>query len=141
MNKKAYFIICVAIVIGLGIVFISNSKSKDSTNKITPISIKQNNNPVENSEVRDGIQYITITAKGGYSPKISNAKAGIPTKLIIKTNGTYDCSSSIVFNSIGYKKILPQTGEEIVDIGTYKTGEEFQGLCSMGMYNFVINFI
>jgi plastocyanin domain-containing protein len=39
---------------------------------------------MQNVEVRDGIQYITIDAKGGYSPKTLCAKADIPTKLIVK---------------------------------------------------------
>jgi plastocyanin domain-containing protein len=83
---------------------------------------------------------VTIEAKGGYSPKVSTAKAGIPTKLVIKTDGTYDCSSSLVILSVGYQKILPQTGEETIDLGTPEAGTPLQGTCSMGMYNFVINF-
>src|SRR3989338_5010374 len=141
MQKSSYFIICVAIIIGLGIVFISNSKSKDNTGKITTKRIVESNKPVENSEIKDGVQYITINAKGGYSPKNSISKAGIPTKLIVKTNGTYDCSAALVIRSIGFQKILSQTGEEIIDLGIHKKGESFQGLCSMGMYNFLIEFI
>jgi hypothetical protein len=36
--------------------------------------------------------------------------------------------------------VLAQTGEEIIDIGTPKAGVPLQALCSMGMYNFLINF-
>ena len=71
---------------------------------------------------------------------MSTAKAGIPTKLIVKTNGTYDCSASLAIRSIGYQKILTQTGEETIDIGTPKAGEPLQGVCGMGMYSFSINF-
>lgn len=92
-----------------------------------------------NVEMRDGVQYVVITAKGGYSPKISNAKAGVPTKLVLKTNGTYDCSLAVSIRSIGYQKILSQTGEEIIDLKTPEPGK-IQGLCSMGMYNFTVNF-
>ena len=108
------------------------SKSKNDTAVSTQSA--------QNVEVRDGVQYITIDAKGGYSPNVSTAKAGIPTKLIVKTNSTYDCSASLAIRSIGYQKILPQNGEEIIDIGTPKAGEPLQGVCSMGMYNFQINF-
>lgn len=132
MNKTASIIITIALVIGLGIVFIGGSKTKNSDTSSTQ--------QVQNVEVKDGIQYITIDAKAGYSPKVSTAKADIPTKLIIKTNGTYDCSSSLVIHSIGFQKILAQTGEEIIDIGTPKIGEALQGVCGMGMYNFLINF-
>ncbi len=94
----------------------------------------------QNVEVRDGVQYVTINAKGGYSPRVTTIKGGMPTKLIVKTDGTYDCSSALVVRSVGFQKILQPTGEETIDLGTPKSGEEIQGVCSMGMYNFVINF-
>lgn len=131
MNKTASIIITLGLIIGIGVVFFSSSKPKNSTNTAQA---------VQNSEIRDGIQYITINAKGGYSPKISTGKAGIPTKLIVKTDGTYDCSASLAINSLGFRKILPQTGETEIDIGTPKAGEPLQGVCGMGMYNFSINF-
>lgn len=96
---------------------------------------------VPNVEVKDGIQYVTITARGGYTPKVSNAKAGIPTKLIMKTSGTFDCSSSLAIRSIGYQKILPQNGSEVIDIGIPVVDKPLQGVCGMGMYSFVVNFI
>ena len=131
MNKIALIIIAIGLVIGIGIVLLGGSKK--GTSDISEQS-------VENSKIRDGVQYITIMAKGGYSPSVSNAKAGIPTKLIIKTNGTYDCSASLVIRSVGFQKILPQTGETEIDIGTPKAGIPLQGVCGMGMYNFQINF-
>ena len=131
MNKIALIIITIGLVIGIGIVLLGGSKK--GTSDISGQS-------VENSKIRNGVQYITITAKGGYSPSVSNAKAGIPTKLIIKTNGTYDCSASLVIRSVGFQKILPQTGETEIDIGTPKAGIPLQGVCGMGMYNFQINF-
>ena len=132
MNKLPYIIITIALVVGLGFIFVGSSKSK---NGIDTNQVVQNN-----SEIKDGVQYITIDAKGGYSPKVSQAQAGIPTKLIVKTNGTYDCSASLVINSLNYKKILTQTGEEIIDLGIPKAREPLQGVCGMGMYNFLINF-
>ncbi len=133
MNKTASIIITLALVVGLGIVFLSGSKSRnDGTTASTQAA--------QNVEIRDGVQYITIDAKAGYSPKVSTAKAGIPTKLVVKTNSTYDCSASLVIRSVGYQKILPQTGEETIDIGTPIAGQPLQGVCGMGMYNFLINF-
>lgn len=129
MNKTASIIITVTLVIVISIMFFGYSKN----------SSELNSESVQNVEIKDGIQYITINAKGGYSPKVSTAQANIPTKLIMKTNGTYDCSSSLVIRSIGYQKILPQTGEEVIDLGTPEAGA-LQGLCSMGMYNFAVNF-
>ena len=92
----------------------------------------------QNVEIRDGVQYVTITAKGGYSPRVTEIKGGLPTKLIVKTDGTYDCSASLVVRSVGFQKILQPTGEEIIDLGTPKSGDKVQGVCGMGMYNFQI---
>lgn len=131
MNKIALSIITVALVIGLGIIFFGGSQNSTET------SSAQSG---QNIEIRDGVQYITIDAKGGYSPRVFSAQADVPTKLIVRTNGTYDCSSALVIRSIGYQKILPQTGEEIIDVGIPKAGTPLQGTCSMGMYNFVVNF-
>ncbi len=129
MNKIASIVITVALVIGIGILFVGQSKNSPESTTAS----------VQNVEIKDGIQYVTINAKGGYSPKVSTAQADIPTKLIVKTNGTYDCSSALVIRSIGYQKILSPTGEEIIDLGTPETGA-LKGLCSMGMYNFAVNF-
>lgn len=129
MNKTVSIIITLALVIGIGIVFIGSPKNNAETS-----------GSAQNVEIREGIQYITVNAKGGYSPKVSSAKAGIPTKLIVKTDGTYDCSASLVIRSIGFQKILAQTGEEVIDLGTPKAGQPLQGLCGMGMYSFAVNF-
>lgn len=92
----------------------------------------------QNVEVRDGVQYVTVHAKGGYSPRVSLIQPGLPTKLLVKTNGTYDCSAALVVRSLNFQKILQPTGEEIVDLGIPKTGEKIQGVCGMGMYSFEI---
>jgi len=131
MNKTALIIITLGLIISIGVIFTGSGSKKDNTNGAGSI---------QNVEIKNGVQYITIGVRGGYSPNVSFAKAGIPTKLIMKTNGAYDCSASLVIRSIGFQKILPQTGETEIDIGTKKAGETLQGVCGMGMYNFLINF-
>ncbi len=128
MNKTVSIIITLGLIVAVGIIFAGGSKTNNT------------GEAVQNSEIKDGVQYITILASGGYSPQTSTAKAGIPTKLIVKTNGAYDCSASLVIRDVGFQKILPQTGETEIDIGTKNRGETLQGVCSMGMYSFVINF-
>ncbi len=130
MNKTASIIIVVALIIGIGIVFWGESKKTTNSTSTAP---------AENVEIRDGIQYVTIHAKGGYSPKVSTAQANLPTKLIVKTDGTYDCSTALVIRSINYQKVLTPTGEEVIDLGVPQAGA-LKGLCSMGMYSFSVNF-
>lgn len=132
MNKTVSIIITLGLVVALGIVFLGgNSKSQKDENIASG---------EQSVEIRDGVQYITINAKGGYSPKVASAQGGIPTKLIVKTNGTFDCSASLAVRSVGFQKILPPTGETEIDLGTPKSGEPLVGVCGMGMYNFQINF-
>lgn len=103
---------------------------------VKPASFDNDLAETENTEIIEGVQYVTISAKGGYSPRVSEIQSGLPTKLIVKTNGTYDCSAALVVRSAGFQKILEPTGEEIIDLGTLKSGEKIQGVCGMGMYSF-----
>lgn len=127
-NSKIFLTI-VAMLLLIGLALVITNKPNTSTD--------QNQQKVE---IIDGIQYITINAGGGYFPRVTQAEAGIPTKLIVKTNGVFDCSAALTIRSINYQKVLPQTGEEVIDIGTPVAGVPFTGTCSMGMYSFVINF-
>ena len=129
MNKTSLIVITILSIAVFGFIFIAGSNPGGDAAS------------VENSKIIDGVQYITINAKGGYSPRISSAKAGMPTKLIMKTEGVFDCSSSLVIRSIGFQEILPQTGETEIDLGIPKAGVPLEGVCSMGMYSFQINFI
>lgn len=85
-------------------------------------------------------QIVKINAKGGYSPKSTNAKAGVSTTLKVNTQGTFDCSSALTIPSIGYNKFLPPTGITEIDIPPQESGTTLYGQCSMGMYSFQIRF-
>ena len=93
-----------------------------------------------NVTVVDGKQIITISAKGGYSPRVTSAAAGLPTVIKMDTQGTFDCSSALIIPSLSYQKYLPPSGETLIDVPPQKAGAKLQGLCSMGMYNFTVNF-
>lgn len=95
--------------------------------------------PVQNVTTEKGNQIITITAKGGFLPRKSIAKAGIPTILRFDTHGTFDCSSSVRIPSLGISETLPSSGSTDISLGTQNTGT-VNGTCGMGMYPFVIEF-
>ena len=134
MNKKVIISAAVSLALFSGIIYLFTKDGGNSQEVNATVISKQQSNV----EVRDGVQYVTVTAKGGYSPRVSTVKADIPTKLIMKTKGTYDCSSSLVIRSIGFQKILESEGETEIDLGTLKVGQQIQGVCSMGMYSFQI---
>ena len=90
--------------------------------------------------ITDGTQLIDITAKGGYSPRVVVAKAGVPTVLRMTTSGTFDCSASVVIPKLSYQKFLPSSGTTDIAISAEQAQGTLQGLCAMGMYNFQIKF-
>jgi plastocyanin domain-containing protein len=92
-----------------------------------------------NVSIVDGKQIVTIRAKGGYSPRKSTAKAGIPTVLKVETKGTFDCSSSLIIPSMKVFRNLPPSGSTEIDLGSPQIGI-LEGSCGMGMYPFEINF-
>jgi len=94
----------------------------------------------DNVSVVDGKQIITINAKGSYSPRVTTAKAGVPTVIKVATNGTFDCTSALTIPSLGYRNNLPPSGETLIDIPPQKAGTTMRGLCAMGMYNFAVDF-
>lgn len=126
--KTAIPIIIAAVLISGAIMFSGRSSSASDSGA-----------NANNVSIVDGKQIIEIGVKGGYHPKISAAKAGIPTVLRFSTNGTFDCSSSIRIPSMGINKILPSSGDTDIDLGS-PTVAALQGTCGMGMYSFQINF-
>lgn len=129
MQKNTIISIIVSLALIGGTLYFVSDRSASSGGEVAQS---------QNVEIRDGVQYVTVTAGGGYSPRITQIEGGIPTKLIVKTNGTYDCSASLIVRSAGFQKILQPTGEEVIDLGIPKSGEKVQGVCGMGMYSFQI---
>lgn len=95
---------------------------------------------VPTAVIENGVQVIDITAKGGYSPRVVQAKAGVQTVLRVITNNTFDCSSSIVIPKLSYQKFLQPSGVAEISIPADKAVGTLQGTCAMGMYNFQIRF-
>ncbi|OHA18030.1 MAG: hypothetical protein A3H57_03110 [Candidatus Taylorbacteria bacterium RIFCSPLOWO2_02_FULL_43_11] len=94
-----------------------------------------------NTTINGDKQYIDIVAKGGYSPKVINAKAGIPLVVKMNTANTFDCSAFVVIPSINYRGTLQKDGTTEIPIPAQPAGTTLRGSCGMGMYGFAINFI
>jgi len=97
--------------------------------------------PVAAATPQSEIQTLEVTAKGGYSPSNATLKADMPAKLRIITQGTFDCSSSLVISQLGYDARLPLSGVTEISIPPQPAGTVISGLCSMGMYGFNISFV
>jgi plastocyanin domain-containing protein len=96
---------------------------------------------VQNVFMENEKQIIEIDAKGGYSPKLTTAKAGVPTVLRLKTSGTYDCSSAVTIPSVGFRKNLDATGITEVEVPIHVAQGTLEGTCAMGMYSFSVRFL
>ena len=129
MKPTAIAVLVAAVFIGGAIMYSGSSKGSQVE---APA--------VHNVSVKDGKQIVEIGVKGGYSPRISTAKADTPTILRMKTNGTFDCSSGVVIPSLGIRQILPATGNTDIQIPAQKADTTLEGVCIMGMYSFQINF-
>lgn len=88
----------------------------------------------------DGSQTVTIRARTtSYSPAAVTVKAGVPTTLVVATQGTGGCVRSFVIPDLGIQKVLPTTGRTDIDLGTRKPGT-LSYSCGMGMYGGLITF-
>ena len=131
MNKPVLISVAISTVMIIGMIWFVSSKSDAELNTAG-----------DSSTVRivDGKQFIDISAKGGYSPRVILARAGMPTTLRVKTNGTLDCSASLVIPKLSYQKFLQSSGTEEISVSPGQAQGTLQGLCSMGMYNFQVRF-
>lgn len=112
---------------------------------VSQVFMRSDNGTVQNDlaapvVMENGVQVITIAAKGGYSPQSIQAQRGVPTELRVTTNGTYDCSSVLVIPSLGYNGNLKATGTETIEISADQAQGTLDGTCGMGMYSFEIAF-
>ncbi|MFA4975214.1 MAG: hypothetical protein WC577_00845 [Candidatus Paceibacterota bacterium] len=130
-NNATIIAIIIAVVLIVGAIFLTG-KNKNGTGD----SFKDG----DNVSIVDGKQIITISAKGGYSPRVTKAKADIPTVIKVDTKSTFDCSSALSIPSLNYRNNFPPSGETLIDVIPQKPGTKLQGLCAMGMYNFSIEF-
>jgi len=129
MKTTVISILVAGVLIGGAIMLSGGKDSSNNTQQAT-----------NNVTIVDGKQIITINAKGSYSPKITTAKADMPTVIKMTTQGTFDCTSALTIPSLGYRANLPPSGETLIDVPPQKAGAKIQGICAMGMYNFAVNF-
>lgn len=135
-NTAIILVSIVVIVIGLFAILLILNRGKSGSD--SPQQTKSET-PVKNVSMVEGKQIIEITAKGGYSPRKTVAKADVPTVIKVKTNGTYDCSIAVRIPSLNLSENMAATDEVEWDVGSQPVGK-LVGNCSMGMYFFEIDF-
>lgn len=88
--------------------------------------------------IADGTQTVTIAASNrAFSPANAAVKPGVPTTLVITTQGVQGCIRSLIIPDLGIQKTLPITGETRIDLGVLRPGR-LNYSCSMGMYSGIV---
>lgn len=79
-----------------------------------------------------GVQQITVTVKGGYSPDVIVVKEGVPVRLDFYRDETASCSEQVVFGDFGIARDLPAYQSTAIEFTPNKAGE-FTFACGMNM--------
>ncbi|MBQ0906836.1 sulfite exporter TauE/SafE family protein [Micromonospora sp. U21] len=85
--------------------------------------------------VADGRQEVIVTVRDtSYSPKNIAVRAGVPTSLVMRSDGVVGCTSYFVIPSLDMQLALPQSGDTRIDLGVLQSGT-LHYTCAMGMYS------
>jgi plastocyanin domain-containing protein len=79
-----------------------------------------------------GVQEISVTVKGGYSPDVIVVRRGMPVRLNFYRDETSSCSETVVFGDFGIARNLPAFKTTPVEFTPDKAGE-FTFTCGMNM--------
>lgn len=91
--------------------------------------------------VSGGQQVAVITAAtGSYRPGNVQLRAGVPTTLLVRSEGAQGCVRSFVIPSLGEQRILPVDGDTSIELGVLRPGSLAYS-CGMGMYTGIITVV
>src|SRR6266700_1166157 len=66
------------------------------------------------AELAGGVQRITVTVRGGYSPDVIRARQGVPLEVVFDRQESGDCTSRVVFPDLAVTAALPAFGRTTV---------------------------
>lgn len=84
------------------------------------------------ARVDNGVQEAVVEVKGGYSPAVIEAEAGLPLRLIFDRKEDGECSSHVVFSDFGVDFALPPFRTTTLTIHPDRPGE-YGFACGMNM--------
>lgn len=138
LKKKAFIYIASVFVIVIGIISINSGQILRGSvhtlqNYWAVISGKEVTRRVGN------VVNIKVT-NSGYEADVNTLKLGVPVKLVLTSKGVRSCARAFTIPDLNYFKILPETGQEIIEFTPTKLGR-LTFTCSMGMYSGSFNVI
>ncbi|MEQ4722065.1 heavy metal translocating P-type ATPase [Nonomuraea sp. B19D2] len=84
------------------------------------------------ADLRDGVQEVEVTVKGGYSPDLIRARQGMPLRLVFDRREGGECTSHVVFPDFGVDQALPAFQRTAVELIPAEAGE-YGFACGMNM--------
>src|SRR5215475_13450789 len=84
------------------------------------------------AELAGGVQRVTVTVRGGYSPDVIRARQGVPLELVFDRQESGDCTSRVVFPDLAMSAPLPAYEQTTVRLARPAAGS-FAFACGMNM--------
>ena len=84
------------------------------------------------AELANGVQVITVTVKGGYSPDVIQVAQGVPVRMLFDRQESGDCSSRVVIPDFRVNQALPAYATTAVELLPEKPGD-YEFACGMNM--------
>ncbi len=84
------------------------------------------------AELAGGVQRISVTVKGGYSPEVIRLRQGVPAELVFDRQESGDCTSRVVFPELAVSAALPAYEKTTVRLNPAAPGA-FGFACGMNM--------
>lgn len=144
LKNKSFAVIAAIFITVIGVLSINSGQIlRGSVHTLQNYWFAATGEPVLASPISivDGKQEATINVtSGGYETKVKTLKLGVPVKLTLKTTGVMSCARAFVIPSLNYSKILPVTGDTVVEFTPTVPGQ-LTFTCSMGMYSGSFNVV
>ncbi|WP_280460536.1 heavy metal translocating P-type ATPase [Nocardia carnea] len=84
------------------------------------------------AQLREGVQEIGVTVKGGYAPNVIRVRQGVPVRMLFDRQESGECTSRVVFPDLGVSKSLPAFETTAVEF-VPDTAGRFGFACGMNM--------
>ena len=88
--------------------------------------------PVTDAVEHAGVQEVRVTVKGGYTPDVIRARAGVPLRIVFDRQEDGDCSARVVFPDLAMSRWLAPFDTTIVELVPDRPGT-FGFACGMNM--------
>src|SRR6266699_2636175 len=83
-------------------------------------------------QLAGGVQRVTVTVRGGYSPELVQVRQGVPLELTFDRQESGDCTSRVVFPDLRVSAALPAYEQTTVRLDPAEAGQ-FGFACGMNM--------